>query len=225
MVKIRLFDLEKEKAQVVVQKTKKTRARKKKEPTARDLSWEISKSFTRIEELEAQDETNFSDFDKSVKGKAVNIPLVKNHISYYRKQLAEIRSPTLPLLNKWKDFIIKYCKEHNQEIELIWFDESCPYDVAISVRLKDHRCWSSCVQFRFQDNQLKAFDSHFGGGTSTVWINPYKEETAEEKVEQILQRVFKKECSDSSWEDREKDYSPSKREIEINEQGYSKVLK
>ena len=49
------------------------------------------KAFARLRELEAQDETGWSDFDVMVKGKKSNIGLVKNHIIYYTEEL-EMRS-------------------------------------------------------------------------------------------------------------------------------------
>ena len=223
-MEIDLFGIKAEKmVEEVKPKKKTTRTPRKKEPTTRDLKWEVTKAKDRLKELEEQDESKFSDFELSIKGKKVNMPLVKNHIIYYQKQVDELRKPFLPLLNKWKDFIVNYCLNNKQEIDVIWFNESCPYDVDISVRLKGHRCWNSCVSFRFQDGKLKAFDSHFGGGTTSLWFsevdylnNPKVEE---DKVKEILLRVFNKECSNSSWEDDDEEVD-SHREIKLDDFGF-----
>ena len=37
----------------------------------------------------AADERNFSDFEKSLKGRDVNMPLCRNHISYYENRIKE----------------------------------------------------------------------------------------------------------------------------------------
>jgi len=199
---------------------KSPRERKPKEPSISDLKWEISKEWKRMDELEAQDESNFSDFDKSVKAKEVNLPLVRNHIRYYQDKIDKLREPFNPLLNKWKSFIIELCKEKNQEIELIWFDESSPYDCEIEIRLKGHRCWNSCVSLRFQEGKLKAYDSHFGGGTSSVWLahtdylsNPNIEE---DKVKEIMENVFNRKCTDSHWEDNHEGH----RNIQVDDKGW-----
>lgn len=102
-----------------------------------------------------------------------------------------------PLLAKWKEFILNLCKNHEykeEDIE-IWFDESAPYDVAINLRLKSHRCYWNCVSFRFEKNKLQAYDSHFGNGTSFV----DKSEDESKIITEVMERVFNKECSDSSW--------------------------
>jgi len=181
---------------------KTTREPRKKEETIQDFRWKQQEDIKRLRELEAQDETNFTETDKSVKGKEVNMRLVKNHISYYQQQLEKLQEPFNPMLNNWKRFITKFCEENNQPIEKIWFDTSAPYDCEISIRLAGHRCWNACVEFRFQDGNLRAFDSHFGGGTSmldriSTALNPNAEQ---EKVEEVMKRVFAKECSDSGWE-------------------------
>jgi len=112
-----------------------------------------------------------------------------------KKLRAELRSPYEPNLNKWKEVIVDYCKEKNQEIEHIWFDTSAPYDCEIAIRMKGHRCYYHCVSFRFQNDKFKAYDSHFGGGTSMFHFD-YDEK---EEILKILDRVFAKECSDSDW--------------------------
>ena len=196
-------------------KPKRTRTTTK-ELTETDLKYEISKSKSRIKELEAQDETNWDDFDVNIKGKAVNIPLVRNHIRYYSEKLGAKREPRLPLLTKWRTFIIDLCKEKGHEIDKIWFDDSAPYDCEVAVRLKEHRCWSSCVKFRFAHEKLKAYDSHFGGGTSFVSLDTSNPNCEQDLVRQVMEKVFNKECSNSGWEN---DFGEH-RNIEINEQGY-----
>ena len=52
-----------------------------------ELKEAIKERKERIAELEAQDETNFDEFDKCVKGKEVNIKLCNNHIKYYQDEL------------------------------------------------------------------------------------------------------------------------------------------
>ena len=82
--------------------------------------------------------------------------------------------------------------------------------------LDGHRCWSQCVEFRFQNNKLKAFDSHFGGGTSML----HGEINEEEKVREVMERVFNKECSNSSWEDNHDEREVKKRVIKIDSDGW-----
>lgn len=203
--------VEKEKVVVKTPRISKPKEpRKAKEETISNLRWEQEESIKRLRELEAQDETNFTDFDKSVKGKEVNMPLVKNHICYYQRQIEKLQEPFNHLLNKWKDFIVNLCKTKGQEIDKIWFDVSAPLDCEIAVRLAGHRCWSACVEFRFQEGQLRAFDSHFGGGTS--FIDGFKsymdDDKTANKITEIMERVFNKECSNNEWEskgDREGD--------------------
>ena len=125
------------------------------------------------------------------------------------------------LLNKWKEFIINLCKEKGQEIDKIWFDNSVPYDCEIGIRLVGHRCWNFCVSFRFEKGDLRAFDSHFGGGTSFLRGFGREKETDEEigtQIKEIMERVFNKECSNSSWEDNEREYPL--RVIEVDEKGW-----
>lgn len=57
--------------------------------TMQELEEAIKEREQSITLLEAQDESGFSDFDKCVKGKEVNIPLCGNHIAYYRAELSK----------------------------------------------------------------------------------------------------------------------------------------
>ena len=66
--------------------------------TEEELKEAIRKSYTRLKELAEQDESKFTDFEKSIKGKEVNSRLVKNHIIYYKKKLDRLRDNTL---SKW----------------------------------------------------------------------------------------------------------------------------
>jgi hypothetical protein len=50
---------------------------------------EIKKEQDRLAELEKQDETGWDDFELSIKGKKINMGLVKNHIIYYQRKIAE----------------------------------------------------------------------------------------------------------------------------------------
>jgi len=119
------------------------------------------------------------------------------------------------LMEKWKKFIEDYCKEKNQEPELIWFDKSTPYDCEVSVRMKNHRCYNSCVDFRFENQTLKAFDSNFGGGTSMLWgCDDCDDE--EKEIKLVMDKVFNKECSNSDWCDDD----GQKREIKLDEHGW-----
>jgi hypothetical protein len=204
-------------------KKRTPRAKSTEDLSVLELKWKITEEKDELLRLEAQDETNFSDFDKSVKGKEVNMKLVNNHISYYQGFIDKQRANFEPILSHWKGFIVDLCKEKGQEIDKIWFDESVPYDCAIDIRLVGHRCWSSCCSFRFQEGKLKAFDSHFGGGTSFVWFcstdylqNP---DCERDKVKEVMEKVFNKECSDSSWENNE-DREEKHREINIDEKGW-----
>ena len=117
------------------------------------------------------------------------------------------------LLDKWKGFIVNLCKEKGQEIDKIWFDTSVPLDCEVAVRLKGHRCWNSCVDFRFGDYKLKAYDSHFGGGTSFISCD---DEEQEIWIREIMDKVFNKECSNSGWERDDNGH----REINIDEKGW-----
>jgi len=141
-----------------------------------------------------------------------------DEIKEMKAKRSELREPQQANLNKWKEFIVNLCKEKGQEIEKIWFDVSTPYDNEVEVRLKGHRCWNSCVSFRFQNNKLKAFDSHFGGGTSML----HGEIDEEEKVREVMERVFNKECSNSSWEDKydERKEDEKHRKIEVDIDGW-----
>ena len=139
-------------------------------------------------------------------------------IKELKAKRSELREPQQANLNKWKEFIVNLCKEKGQEIEKIWFDTSVPYENEICVRLDGHRCWSQCVSFRFQNNKLKAYDSHFGGGTSMFYGQ--EDEDDEKKIREVMERVFNKECSDSSWEDNHDEREVKKREIEIDEDGW-----
>jgi len=126
-----------------------------------------------------------------------------------KKLRAELRSPYEPNLNKWKEVIVDYCKEKNQEIEHIWFDTSVPYDCELVVRMKGHEgCYYSCVSFRFQDNKFKAWDSNFNGGTTFVdngFADSNRDISEKEEILKIMDRVFEKECEASGWgEDEQK---------------------
>lgn len=171
-----------------------------KEQSITDLRYEQEKDIKRLRELESQDETGWTDMDKMYKGKEANSRLVKAHIYNYQKQIEKLQEPFNPLLNKWKEFIVNLCVANNQAIDKIWFDVSAPYECEINVRLAGHRCWNACVEFRFEKNQLKAYDSNFGGGTS--WADGKTDEEITNKITEIMKRVFNKECSNDGWESR-----------------------
>lgn len=226
MTQIKLFGTE---AQAIVERVKEVKKervpRKSKTPSIMNLKFEQSQSRKRLKELESQDETGWSEFDLSIKGKEVNMRLVNNHISYYQGQIDAIREPFNLLLLKWREFIINLCKEKGQEIDKIWFDDSSPYDCEIGLRLKEHRCWYACVEFRFGEGKMKAYDSHFGGGTSFVDFIPNEDFAGEEKTKEIirnvLERVFNKECDseyNEVWNKREA--GDEHREINIDEKGW-----
>lgn len=217
MTQLNLFGQE---ATTIVQGIKKERTPRKREPTRIDVKWELQKSIKRLEELSKQDETGWSDFDISIKGKAVNMPLVQNHIKYYSKQLAEMRSQFNPMLNEWKEFITNLCKEKGQEIEHIWFDDSSPYDCCIEIRLKGHKCWSSCVSFRFRGNILEAYDSDFGHGTSFIEHLHQTHIDRQNKIREVMENVFNRECEAvhcKFWEPNEENEN---RKIFIDEFGW-----
>lgn len=212
MSKLNLFG---EEVTKIIEKKKESRIKKE------DWKWERKKSRERLEELEKQDETGWSDIDINLKGKEVNMPLVKNHIKYYTEKLNEQRKPYQEFLNRWKKEILDYCAEKGQEVDLIWFNESVPFDVSVNIRMKGHRCWYQCVSFRFQDEHLKAYDSHFGGGTSFIdrvygimREDNYRYDVA--VMKEIMDKVFNKECSDSSWEEG----NDEKKEHKIDEMGW-----
>lgn len=151
---------------------------------------------------------------------------LKRKAGEYKVIIDEGRQKFLPLLNKWKDFIVNLCNEKGAEIEKIWFDESCPYDCEVSVRLTGHRCWNDCVSFRFQNNILKAFDSGFGGGTTMLWLshtdyleNPNLEQ---DKVKEVMEKVINKECDTYSvkWNKEEENKVIEHRIINIDSNGW-----
>jgi len=135
-------------------------------------------------------------------------------IKELKAKRTELREPQQANLIKWREFIVNLCKEKEQAIEKIWFDVSTPYDNEVEVRLKGHRCWNSCVSFRFQNNKLKAYDSHFGGGTSMLHGDIDEEKT----IREVMERVFNKECSDSGWNKEDDGH----REIIIDDDGWIK---
>ena len=267
-----------------LKKPKKSRKEKEfyEQHSEEELKNMIKDEKIRLDELEKQDETGWTDMDKMYRGKESNIKLVKNHIQYYetaldRKQggnkwkmhecvncgqeYEEFKEKDVKnfiyntckdcckveerekyvYLNNWRDFIVNLCKAKGEigEIDKIWYDYSAPYDCEMEVRLKGHRCWNSCVSFRFEKGKLCAYDSHFGGGTTGV--EPYsalrtqtqtqemvdmtscltKEEFKkweEQIITEVMNKVFAKECSNSSWEDSEKDRGH--RDIIIDEKGW-----
>lgn len=231
MTQLNLFGQE---ATAMVQGLKKTRVKTPKEPSLSDLKWdrrkkysEIEESKKRIAELQAQDETDWDDTTKCIKGKDSNIPLCENHIKYYQKEIDEMtrkiklaRSQYEPVLNEWKAFIIKYCQEKGKEIDCLFFDTSAPYDCSIQLRMKGHNCYYNCVSFRFTGNQLQAFDSHFGGGTSFVEHLHQTHIDRQNKIIEVMDKVLAGECNDSGWNyDSEK--KPYEKKIhEIDEDGW-----
>lgn len=121
-------------------------------------------------------------------------------------------------LNEWKAKIQKLCDDKGEEVEM-WYDKSAPMDCEINVRLKSHRCSYNCVSFRFEDGVLTAYDSHFGGGTSFVQIAKAHISRVDEieVVESVMEKVFNKECSNSTWEDDDgKPYPKKKHNIDEN---------
>jgi len=124
-------------------------------------------------------------------------------------------------LDEWKAKIQKICDDKGEEVEM-WYDTSAPYDCEINVRLKSHRCSHNCVNFRFAHGILEAYDSHFGGGT-TFCKKPHMSRIDEiEVVEKVMEQVFNKECSNSSWEEDSDGKSYPKRNHNVNEFGWLK---
>ena len=60
-----------------------------------DIEKALAESKERLIELEKQDETGWSEFDKSIKGKEINMMLVKNHIKYYEDKLKKMKANSL----------------------------------------------------------------------------------------------------------------------------------
>ena len=146
---------------------------------------------------------------------------LKRKAEEYAKTIAEGRSKFLPVLNEWKEYIITLCKEKGHEIDKIWFDESAPYDCEVAVRLKEHDCYHSCVQFRFSGSVLRAYDSHFGGGTS--FVNQPHQTFLEAKatITEVMEKVFEKKCSSSGWNfDKDTSKAYEQRKININDYGW-----
>lgn len=136
----------------------------------------------------------------------------------YDSKYSEHKYRNTERLVYWREFIGKLCKDRNEEVEF-WFDVSSPYDNEINVRLKSHRCWHNCVDFRFQEGKLKAYDSHFGGGTSFVYLHDGK--TEEEEVKEVMERVFNKECSNSSWENHVHKLGDEHYKVETDNEGWN----
>jgi len=74
----------------VFNKSKKLKERKEaKSDDIKTLKEKVQACKDKIKAYELQDETNFNEYEKSVKGKDVNIKLLNNHIKYYNKIMAE----------------------------------------------------------------------------------------------------------------------------------------
>lgn len=56
---------------------------------------DLEDSKKRLKELEEQDETGWEEFKISVSGKEVNMPLVRNHISYYGEKIKKLNASGL----------------------------------------------------------------------------------------------------------------------------------
>jgi len=124
-------------------------------------------------------------------------------------------------LDEWKAKIQKLCDDKGEEVEM-WYDTSSPMDCEINVRLKSHRCSYNCVSFRFEDGVINAYDSHFDGGTTFIHLAKAHICRVDEikLVEEVMEKVFNKECSNSSWEEDSDGKSYPKREHRVNEFGW-----
>lgn len=198
-------------------KTRQPRVTSIEKESVSNLKFEIRKEREALKKYEEQDESNFTDFEKGVKGKEVNMKLIHNHIAYYQGFIDAKREPQQALLEKWRGFIVNLCLEKGQEIDKIWFDESAPFDCAVNLRMKGHCCWYHCVNFRFEGGKLKAYDSHFGGGTSFVWFNHLEYQAnpkiEEDTIREVMEKVFKNECCGENTEAEHKEHL-------INERGW-----
>jgi hypothetical protein len=125
-------------------------------------------------------------------------------------------------LTKWKDFIEKLCAERGHPKPLIWFEVSLPYDNAINVRFNEHRCWNSCVEFRFDKGVLRAYDG-IEGGTNMLNVDFNKRLTDEETAKIIteqMEKVFNKVCDKhyvEFWNKGDETKPVSHRDIKIGE--------
>ena len=154
--------------------------------------------------------------------------LEKKYGEEYKLEIIDLENIRFnSLLNKWKDFIVNYCKEKKQEIEKIWFNTSAPMDCEIEVRLANHRCWNSCICFRFEKGDLRACDGGFLGGTHFInGFGSFEHKADDETgkvITELLDRCFIKECEKdymSFW--KKDDYSKpiEHREIEVDENGW-----
>jgi len=152
------------------------------------------------------------------------ITLSKSKITELKMKLWDLREPFTPLLNKWKEFIVNYCKEKEQEIEMIGFNESAPYDCEISVRMKGHYCYYSCISFRFNKGNLVAYDG-LGGGTSFLGgfgSGLKTEQETESEIKELLDKVFNHECDEHHADFYNVDTTkPAEhRNIKIDEKGW-----
>lgn len=146
------------------------------------------------------------------------ITLSKSKITELKAKLWKKREPFHPLVRKWADFIISLTKERGQEIDLLWFSESAPYECAIEVRLRGHHCYCSCVNFRFENNELRAYDSDFGGGTSM--IRATTDEEISKEITEVMEKVFNKECEASEDEFFRKTAPYKRKQVILDENGW-----
>lgn len=192
------------------------------EPYAKKGDREISVDF------EGHNEGSYCHYNNEKEALEHLKSLEKQYGEIYKIDIVDVENIRYnSLLNKWKDFIVNLCKERGQEIDVVWFNTSAPLDCEIEVRLAGHRCWNSCISFRFQDKDLRACDSGFLGGTHFVGgFGCFEKKTDEETgkiITELLERCFNKECDKdyvSFWKKDKLDEPITHREIKVDEKGW-----
>lgn len=156
--------------------------------------------------------------------------LKQRHAEIYDIKVIDEREPHIRFsyLNEYKQFIIDLCKEREeQEIAKakersdsvwvdtphyepeIWFDTSIPYDCSLNVRMKSHKCYYHCVEFRFQKGILQAWDNGFqssmGHGTNMLFSTQHQTHLErKEIIRGIMERVLNNECCKDANETKQR---------------------
>jgi hypothetical protein len=127
---------------------------------------------------------------------------LKEEKNNYDLKVVDERSPHIKYsyLNEYRAYIERLCKEAGQEPE-IWFDSSTPYDCEIALRMKGHKCYYECINFRFEKGILKAWDNGFqspmGSGTNMLHTDYGSHQSHVDRINiirELMERVLKNEC-------------------------------
>lgn len=149
---------------------------------------------------------------------------LKEEKNNYDLKVVDERSPHIKYsyLNEYKAYIERLCKEKLEEAKEeakkrsdsvwvdfnsqnyepeIWFDSSTPYDCEIALRMKGHKCYYECINFRFEKGILKAWDNGFqspmGSGTNMLHTDYGSHQSHGDRINiirELMERVLKNEC-------------------------------